>query len=97
MGGAATYELNGFDDWFLPSQDELNHMYGNLHMRGLGNFRSERYWSSSMGNHQSVRSMTLAQYINFSNGEVRTAVHEGFNWYSIYRDARFLVRPVRRF
>jgi TolB-like protein len=41
------YELNGFNDWFLPSRDELNHMYGNLHLREKGNFRAEKYWSST--------------------------------------------------
>jgi len=39
--------INGFDDWFLPSRDELNFMYGNLHMRDLGNFKNEKYWSST--------------------------------------------------
>jgi hypothetical protein len=42
-----TYELGGFDDWFLPSQDELNYMYGNLFLRELGNFREDTYWSST--------------------------------------------------
>jgi hypothetical protein len=40
-------ETNGFDDWFLPSRDELHYMYGNLHMRNLGGFSPEWYWSST--------------------------------------------------
>ena len=91
---AAMYELNGFDDWFLPSQDELNHMYGNLHMRRLGNFRSERYWSSSMGDDGF---WTGVQYINFANGEARTALQDSGDPPTVYRTARFLVRPIRRF
>ncbi|MDR2094570.1 MAG: DUF1566 domain-containing protein [Treponema sp.] len=50
--GSAAWEcndlvVNGFDDWFLPSRDELSYMYGNLHRKGLGGFSSNWYWSSS--------------------------------------------------
>ena len=56
--------FNGFDDWFLPSRDELDQMFGNLMRRNLGDFRNEWYWSSSIGSRQ-----------NFTGGQIQTGVH----------------------
>jgi len=76
-----TFEVNGFSDWFLPSRDELNNMYGNLHVNGIGGFRGEWYWSSTS------ESANWWFAINFSNGNNETR--------SITSTQR--VRPVRRF
>lgn len=41
-----------YDDWFLPSHDELALMYQVLHQGGIGDFVDSYYWSSS--EHSSV-------------------------------------------
>lgn len=37
----------GFDDWYLPSYDELILIYENLHLNNIGNFTENILWSSS--------------------------------------------------
>ena len=38
---------SGYSNWFLPSRNELNLMYENLYVFGVGGFESGDYWSSS--------------------------------------------------
>jgi hypothetical protein len=52
--------LNGFSDWFLPSQDELNKLY--INRVAIGGFSSNFYWSSSEVDDRYAWSR------NFSNG-----------------------------
>jgi len=53
----------GFDDWFLPSLDELDAMYTNLHVEAVGDFSElGNYWSSSES------SSIFAWKESFSNG-----------------------------
>ena len=78
--------VNGvsFEDWFLPSKDELNMMRTQLYAKGLGGFDVYRhYWSSS-------------EY----STDVYEAWNQNFNTGSQYNEPRSTsdgVRPVRAF
>ncbi|MDR1986190.1 MAG: DUF1566 domain-containing protein [Treponema sp.] len=43
----AALDFDGFKDWFLPSKDELDLIYKNLKVKGLGELSDSWYWSSS--------------------------------------------------
>jgi len=58
-----------FTDWRMPSRYELNLMYQNLHLNGLGNFALGAYWSSSCNDN----SLPIPGWtINFSNAAQST-------------------------
>ncbi len=94
---ADAYSLNGYDDWFLPSKDELNLMYANIGLgahapfTNVGGFANNLYWSST----QLVDDLTggpqldvyFAWLQNFGNG------------YQNYdsKDTTLPVRAVRAF
>ena len=85
----ANLSLNGYDDWFLPSKDELNQMYQNkttidvtAQMNGGSAFAEDFYWSSS------ETGLTNAWRQDFSNG----------NQYDYYaKDNMDNVRAIRSF
>lgn len=54
--------LEGYNDWFLPSKDELALIYAHVVITGLGNFSSGYYWSSSESDAQ------YAWNFNFTDG-----------------------------
>jgi uncharacterized protein (TIGR02145 family) len=45
--GTPILNIFGYDDWFLPSKDELYDMWNQLYTWGYGNFQANYYWSSS--------------------------------------------------
>ena len=72
---------NGYTDWFLPSKDELNEMYVNLHEEGSGGFSSDTYWSSS----ESSADLAWGHFL--VNG----------NQYDLPKDDEYRVRATRAF
>ena len=83
-----TVGVTTYDDWFLPSKDELNLMYTNLHSFGLGGFANDGYWSSS----ENYREAKYA-WIQYFNDGYQYYYERGFDFSSgCYR-----VRPVRAF
>jgi hypothetical protein len=75
------FEAGGFKDWFLPSRDEMDLMYKNLKVRGLGNFQPRAYWSSSELNSR------YAWVQGFGAG----------SHYNFDKDYSYCVRPARAF
>ncbi|GHU46039.1 hypothetical protein FACS1894190_18120 [Spirochaetia bacterium] len=85
---ANAYKYGGFNDWFLPSIDELDLMYKNLKAKSLGGFQSGYYWSSSTEGPYQARCQ------RFSNGE-QSGSH---SWDGdANRSNSHLVRPIRQF
>jgi len=89
--------INGFNDWFLPSVQELRLIYNNLVQKGLGGFRNAIYWSSS----SYYSGGDWPQYFNLGTSVNNAAHHrEDPGTWSSYdgcRSATFRVRAVRAF
>lgn len=49
------YVVGAYDDWFLPSKNELDLMYTNLKEQGSGGFQNENYWSSTEEDYNSAK------------------------------------------
>jgi len=97
----AILTINGFNDWFLPSRDELNEMYKKLRVGSntggfniSGNYPSGWYWSSSShfwDNAEYIsEAWTWAQ--RFSDGSQEMQGYDGSN-----RPQELIVRAIRRF
>jgi hypothetical protein len=83
------YSLGGYDDWYVPSIQELTWMYNNLHKKGMGNFDDDHdeghYWSSE---EYKSGSYPHGYYLDFYDGD---AEHDSYYSFSCY------TRPVRKF
>jgi len=78
--------FNGFNDWFLPSIDELNQMYGQLKRRNLGDFNDRHYWSSTGSRTNNFWDGDGAYALNFGDGKIELGS----------RTSGIYVRPIRQ-
>lgn len=69
--------LNGYEDWYLPSKDELNLLY--LQKAVVGGFTSDSYWSSSEG---------TADYAWFQSFDLGQTFHYNKNYLNRVRAIR---------
>jgi len=102
---ATGYNGGGFSDWRLPTQGELDLMYQNLHINGLGNFMNAGYWSSTVGTSNTTNNrvfqnfsnsiITCTYYYSSSYTDTRS-VSSGGQWQAITTSS-FRVRAVRSF
>lgn len=73
-----------YDDWFLPSLDELKLLYDNLYLAGIDNLSNCVYWGSS--ENDALNAWRF--YPQSSDGQTFTVCEKEFSIYS---------RPVRSF
>ena len=83
---ALAYESEGYNDWYLPSFDELNEIYNTIGNGGtygnIGEFESNRYWSSSD---------------SYIYGAWSIDFYDGTSDNAYLKSNPFSVRPIRSF
>jgi hypothetical protein len=78
---AFNYAFDGYDDWFLPSRDEMTELYKNR--AAIGGFTNDWYWTST------EVSATEARSYSFGPGASDTNVAT--------KDNNYKVRAIRMF
>ena len=81
------YTNNGFNDWFLPSQNELTQLYNNRTAVGISHssFNNAYYWASNQGT--SASTAQDGRWRNFYSGDTNLGS----------KSLMYIARPVRAF
>jgi TolB-like protein len=82
--------VNGFDDWYLPSLDEVLYMYNNLYLKGHGDLKTDSYWTSYVGYKDDIWERIF--YVDFSDGS-----ENNFSMIWNLPTVRCQVRAIRQF
>lgn len=69
----ANLNYNGFDDWLLPSKGELDLIYRNLHLTGMGEFKETNYWTSTDMNEFSAWVQRFSNGFQFGHDKYKLA------------------------
>ena len=72
---------DGYSDWYLPSEGELLQVYTKVHLKGVGGFANNYYWTSTQA------SATTAQQVLFDTGNPNFSTKSNLHY----------VRGVRNF
>ena len=59
--------IDGYDDWYLPSKDELNKLY--LNKDAVGGFVNDLYWSSSENDNNNAWFQFFNSGLQYTNGK----------------------------
>jgi hypothetical protein len=79
---ALNLEINGFDDWYLPSINELSKLYHSGKGGLVGGFSNETYWTSNAHAVDSLRAVLMIPWGAGDTGRKSVEHH---------------VRPIRRY
>jgi len=82
-------EFGGFDDWYLPSKNELGLIYMNLKVDGIGGFGNGWYWTSS-----EVGDGDRVWVQQFSDGQQQSGY---WSYNPGHKNQAFFVRAIRQF
>ena len=74
-------DINGYSDWHLPTKEELQYLYKNLHQVGIADFERRQYWSST----------------EFDNNSAWYQIFDGGYQNYYYQGSTGYVRAVRAF
>jgi hypothetical protein len=69
----AFQKKQGSEDWRLPTKEEFEQIYLQLHKKGKGNFKSASYWSSTKNDNGNAWNFSFENGTAYGNNEIKTS------------------------